>query len=102
VNLSSWVIYLALGKIFIYLWQQFPLPSRLEKIKVINKLHLCSLCSGVWIYSILACAMRMDILVLFGFPFVFLIGWIVTGGVSSFLIHLISMGWNDQFAVEIK
>ena len=86
----SWLIYAAIGKVLIYLWSKFPLPEKLEKIKQIEQLHSCHLCSGVWIYTVLAWLLGVDLLELwFGFSHVIALSEIVTGCVTSYVIHLV-------------
>lgn len=52
----SWLLYAVVGRILIFVWQKFPLQKikPLQKIELIMEIHSCDLCSGVWIYSIVA------------------------------------------------
>ena len=95
--LSNWIIFLLVGRIIIYLWQSFPLPAALEKFRVIEKLHNCDLCAGVWIYGILSLFLGMDLLQVLGFSYVPLVSEFVTGGVVSFVVHIFSIGWHEKF-----
>lgn len=97
LQLSSWIIFLIVGRILIYLWQQFPLPDALENNRSIHKLHICDLCAGVWIYGILSFFMSMSLLKIFGFDYVPVISEVVTGGVVSFLVHIFLIGWREKF-----
>ncbi|HEY6019421.1 MAG TPA: hypothetical protein VIY48_05805, partial [Candidatus Paceibacterota bacterium] len=80
---------------------QFPLPQFLDKHKSINYLHGCDLCSGVWIYGILSFCMALDLLRVFGFWYVPVVSEAVTGGVVSFIVHLLRLGWDARFHVEV-
>jgi hypothetical protein len=94
----SWFIFVGLGKLLIYLFMKFPLPKFVEKINFISKLHDCDLCSGVWIYSIIALIWKIDVTNLwFGLPYVFIVGEIVTGCLTSFLVHIFSIGFREKF-----
>lgn len=96
-SLSDWFIYLVIGRLLIYLWQQFPLPGFLENIKTIDYLHHCDLCSGVWVYGVLSFVMAVDVLQALGFWYVPFISELVTGAVTSFVMHLLRLGWNARF-----
>jgi len=85
----------------VWLWMQFPLPQFLQKRKTIDYLHKCDLCSGTWIYFILAYFMQMDLLSALGFWYVPVICELVTGGVISFLVHIFVLGWREKFSVII-
>ena len=97
----NWLVYLLVGKVMIYLWQQFPLPTSLEKYKTIEKLHHCDLCAGVWIYAILSYVFHAGMLQILGLTYIPLISEILTGGVVSFVVHIFSIGWQDKFAPDI-
>jgi hypothetical protein len=76
------------------------LPNFLEKRRTIEYLHRCDLCSGVWIFSILAYFMQMDLLSVAGFPAT-IVGGAITGSVISFLVHLLVLGWKSKFEVIV-
>lgn len=97
LSLSNWIVFILTGKAFIYLWQQFPLPVFLEKSKVIEKLHNCDLCAGVWIYGLLGLFLGMDLLQVLGFSYIPLVSEAITGGLISFVVHIFSIGWKEKF-----
>lgn len=97
----NWLAYLLVGKLLIYLWQQFPLPTRLENIPSIHKLHFCDLCSGVWLYGLLSFFMGVSLLTLLGFSYTPVVSELVTGGAVSFIVHIFSIGWKDKFSSEL-
>ncbi len=99
--MANWLAYILIGKLFIYLWQQIPLPEKMESNPIISKLHGCDLCAGVWIYSALALIMGVDILSLFGIQAYTIIKEGVTGGIISFVVHIFSLGWRDKFSPDI-
>lgn len=80
---------------------QFPLPKFLKKIKTIEYLHSCDLCFGTWVYAFLSLFMQTELLSVLGFEYVPVLSEIVTGGVISFIVHLISIGWKAKFEVIV-
>lgn len=62
----------------------------------LEKLHRCDLCSGVWVYAILAVALQLD---LFGMSNV--VTQAATGAVTSYLVHVFVIGWKEKFAQPI-
>jgi len=104
--LVPYFLYAVAGKVIIFLWQKFPV----SKWKVFAQVSSCDLCLGVWIYSFLAVFFgeevnpfiylvdkyldRIELTV-----FVYFLTCFLTGAVTSFLVHLISLGWNSKFQV---
>jgi inner membrane protein involved in colicin E2 resistance len=99
--LSNWLVYIILGRLLIWAWQEFPLPNSLEENKVINKLHNCDFCSGVWIYSLFSYLMQLELLEPLGFNYVHVASELITGIVISFLIHIFIIGWKARFEVVV-
>jgi hypothetical protein len=96
-SLSELVLLSAVGKLFIYLWMEFPLYGWINN-KFVRGLHECDLCSGVWVYSFLFILFRVDLLNMLGIPKThFIIAGILTGGAISFFVHLLSIGFKDKF-----
>jgi hypothetical protein len=97
------VIFALLGKLTIYLAQQFPfiqlpLIGRYWKEKrFLGKLFACDLCLGVWIYTLSALLLKVNLFEEFGYiPIVF---EFFTGAAMSFIMHLLTIGWRDKFGV---
>ena len=95
--LSEWLAFIVVGRLLIYLWMQFPLPQFLNSMRTVNYLHNCDLCSGVWLYSILAGFLQMDLLEPLEFWYVPLLSEVLVGGVISFLVHIFVIGWKAKF-----
>jgi uncharacterized membrane protein len=92
----SWLLFAVTGRLLIFLGMRFHLPEKIEKIEWISQLHMCSLCMGVWIYTALAFFMNVDILNSWlGFQHVPVIGEIVTGCVTSYLVFIFVLGFKD-------
>ena len=91
--------YAAIGKLLIWtvatagpfqpVWNF--LESRWPKFQ---EMHECHWCIGVWVYSILACLMRVDILDNLTYS---IIGYIITGIVTSFIVQCVSFGLESWF-----
>jgi hypothetical protein len=94
----NWLIFAVIGKILIYLWMKFPVGFFTHRF---IELHECDLCSGVWIYCILAVFFGVDIIQdTFGHT-IFILGSLVTGAITSFVVHIFSIGWKTKFEVIV-
>jgi hypothetical protein len=99
----EWFVYAAMGKLLIYLWQLFPLPMSVNEQKTyiaqfIYKLHQCDLCSGVWLYCALALIFGINIIQADGF-IARIAGELITGAITSFAVHIFSIGWRSKYEV---
>lgn len=96
----SFIVYVVIGKLLIYLLgQKFPyfINSRIEFIR---KLFSCDLCLGCWVYFVLAVFLQIR---LFDDVYVYvpLVSEIITACVTSFAMHLLSIGWRETFSTVI-
>ena len=92
----NWFGYALVGKVLIFLWQKFPIKNQW-----LGQLHDCDLCSGVWIYCALALLFGVDIVQnSFGISQT-IAGELVTGAITSFVVHVFSIGWKTKFEVVI-
>jgi hypothetical protein len=101
--------YLLVGKLLIWLIQIFPpLHWFIERRKGLFRKYLeelfgCDLCLGTWVYFFLALVMQETILTLDYNIFTVIFSYFLTGVISAFVMHLITIGWRDKFSVmEIK
>lgn len=94
------ILLIVLGKLCIYLWMEFPLPSFFTKYAFFERLHSCDLCSGVWIYSILFSVFGVNLFQQFGIASNF-VSYVLSGFFSSFVVHIFSVGWKEKFSVII-
>src|SRR3990167_10104868 len=99
-NLNNWTAYILIGKLFIYLFQQFPLQN-ITKNKTLLYLHNCDLCSGVWIYSVLAFVFQISFLEIWGLENLPFIDETLLGGITSFIMHIFSLGWKAKFETVV-
>lgn len=94
--ISTYLVACGVGKLLMYLWSITPYAEWIgKKSKFFEKLFTCHLCLGVWIFSFLAWAMQVN--VLDKFIYIPVVSEIITGGVTSFLVFLMSEGWNARF-----
>lgn len=95
---TLFLVYAVIGKVFIYLGMLFP-PLADSKNRFMRSVWNCDLCAGVWVYTFLSAVMG-EVLFrgIFYFPFV---SELATGGITSFVIHLISLGWKSKFEVLV-
>lgn len=96
-----WLIYLLIGKLFIFLGQKFPLPDFLERNRKISEWHQCSLCFGVWVYAAFSYILGVDMLQVLGISYIPLVSEFTTGGIVSFIVFIFSIGWKDYFSPDI-
>jgi len=99
MTVLEYIIFAVVGKLTIYFIQVFPLDHLPLVGKwfrgCLNKLWKCDLCLGFWVYLFLAVVLHANI---FNF-YVNGINEIIMGMITSFLVHLISLGWKDKFSV---
>lgn len=94
----SYLLYLLLGQLLIYFGMKFPY-FRDSKFSYVKQLFSCSECLGVFIFTGLSIVMGEH---LFGNLFYFpLVSEVITGTFSSFLMHLLTIGWREKFFVVI-
>ena len=92
----SWLIYAVIGRLLVFLGMKFHLPEKIEKIQWISLIHHCSLCMGVWIFTILAYFMKVDMLnSWFEFSHIVVISEIITGCVTSYLVWIFTLGFRE-------
>lgn len=96
---ARYLLYAVVGKIFIYLIQKFPASEWLSsKSKTLERLIRCGLCLGFWVYLVLAFVMRVNAFVEFRQP---IVNEFVTAAVTTMLVHLVSIGWMEQFGTVV-
>jgi hypothetical protein len=90
----SYLIYLIVGKVLIFFGMKFAEDNEIGN-RFIRNLLSCGLCFGGWIFTALSFFLGVVLFrELFYFP---IISQIFTGGISSLIVHLISVGWKEQF-----
>ena len=106
-----YIFYAGLGKLFIFLIQKSPYMKFIidffkgRSKEFLEELFGCDMCLGFWGYLTLALLFQyanvnVNILDIPNAP---IISALITGAITSFVVHLISIGWRDKFGVyEIK
>ena len=99
MTVLEYFVYAGLGKLTIYFIQIFPLDhlplvGGWFRDGKLNELWKCDLCLGFWTYFVLAFLVKANFL---GF-YIPIITEMMMGMITSFLMHLISIGWKDKFS----
>jgi len=89
---------LLLGRVLVFAWQQFPLPTQ---NRLIEKLHTCDFCSGTWIYIILSACFGLSLFEALGFEYVPVVSEIATGVTASFVMWIFVAGWKEKFNILV-
>ena len=86
----EFLLYVAVGKLMIYLAQK-----SLSNVQSLEKLVSCDLCVGVWIYTILSGLFQIRLLedVYWYVP---LVSELITGSIVSYLVHLLTIGFKEK------
>ena len=93
-----YLIFLLVGKVLIFFGMKFAEDNEI-KIPFIKKLLSCGLCWGFWVYTLLS-FLQGEIL-FWEYMYIPVISEMVTGGISSLLVHLVTLGWKTQFETII-
>jgi len=92
----GFLIYLLVGKFLIFFGMKFAEDNEI-KFLFLKRLLSCGLCFGVWVYSVLSIVFDLSL-----FPEYMphsLFSQVVTGMASSLFVHLVSVGWREQFSI---
>jgi len=99
------LIYLLIGRLLVFYSQKFPFQKlafigRLWKEgEFLNMMFSCDLCLGVWIYTLLAILFDQNFFGTIMIARTDIIGWFLTGAISSFLAHIFALGWKIKFGI---
>jgi len=99
------VVYLLIGRLIIHAFQVFPF----KKLPFIGKFFLegralfdlisCDFCIGFWVYSFLDFCFQINYLNEYlNIP---IVSYFLTGLISSFIMHLIRIGWTTKFSTIV-
>ncbi len=96
------VIFALVGKLLIFLFQKFFTPhlpligGLFEEERFWGRLVSCDLCLGFWIFSGLSFITNVNVT---GELFIYIpiLSEVITGAIVSFIMHLISAGWNAHY-----
>lgn len=97
MSLETWLIYLAAGRLFIWLLQITGLLTPLFRGKLLQELRACDLCLGFWVYLILGFAIPINPLSIW--PLI--VSKIILAGLTTLMAHLLRLGWQTKFGVTV-
>ena len=90
MNVETFVLFLLIGKLIMFLARKSPYFQWGDFLKALLD---CELCLGVWVYFLLALVFHLN---LFS-DYVPLLSESITGSVMSFVMWLLTEGWNAKF-----
>lgn len=94
----EFVIFALVGRIIVFLLQKFPKPKLpfigklFREGGLLDELFYCDMCLGFWVFSGLACIFEIDIGI-----YVPVLSEFIIGAVTTFVVHIFSVGWNAKF-----
>ena len=89
---TTGVVYLAIGKLLIYLIQKAPYKDYI-KWGFLKDLVKCDLCLGWWVYFVLSVVLKQW----WFFAYQPIISEIITCSTATFVMWIVSRGWDSQF-----
>ena len=95
----EFLVFALIGKIIVFLLQKFPKSKLLfigrlfSEGRLLDDLFACDLCLGFWVYFGLAFVSDMDLAGI-GVP---VVSQFIAGAVTTFIVHIFSVGWNAKF-----
>ena len=92
----AYLIYVLAGKLLIFFGMKFAEDNEIG-YKFIRNLLSCDLCWGFWVYGLLSFLVGEPLFV--EYFYVPVLSQLVTGGFTSLLVHLVTLGWNVKFSV---
>lgn len=93
MTLEQFVLFLALGKLVMYLARKAPYKNWVPFLK---ELFDCELCLGVWVYFFLSLVLHLHLEFATAYP---LFSAAMTGAVASFVMWVWTDGWNAKFRI---
>jgi hypothetical protein len=102
-GILSYFLFLSVGRLCIFLLQKFPfykfkfLKGLFLEGGFLHDLFACDLCLGVWVFTILSAFFRLNLLE--DYFYIPVVSEFITGGITSFIAHLIRSGYQAQYSV---
>ncbi len=97
--------FLLVGRLVVFVLQKFPfikipfIGRLFEEGKFLEQLFGCSLCLGVWVFTILSYLLQIDFIKdTFGTDMI-IVNSLITGMIASFVVYIFEIGWNTRFGV---
>ena len=92
-------MFLVIGRTFIFFGKKFVEQNEI-KIKFLNKLLSCSLCTGVWVYTIMSFLTHYYVFEDF-VSYIPILSELAAGCFSSLLVYYIETGYRSLHEVVI-
>ena len=96
--LSSFIVFVVVGKLLIFFGQKFAEGNNITE-GFIGRLLACGLCWGFWVYT--ALSLLLGEIIFPDFFHVPVLSNVITGAATSFFVHLVSLGWREQFGIIV-
>lgn len=98
MNLTTWLIYLAAGRLITWLLQVNGLTKPVWNAHpTLKELSECDLCLGFWVYLSLASPIRQRWTDLWPWR----LSVFILAALTSFIAHLLRIGWQTKFGVTV-
>ena len=95
MTLLHFILLLAVGRLLIWLLQTAsPIRWLCRQVRLLSLLD-CDLCLGFWVYLFLALFLPA-----FG-PWPALLNVVITAAFSTFVMHLLRLGWQAKFSTVV-
>ena len=94
----DFLLYLGSGKLLLCLLKKFPpIQQLMSKREFLRELYSCDLCYGFWVYLALSPFFDINVKQIKNR----LLRLILTACFTTFLAHLVSIGWNEKFGILV-
>lgn len=98
MSLTTWLLYLAAGKLLTWLLQVNGLTRPLWKSHpMLEELSECDLCLGFWVYLGLGFSLKEKWAGLWPWR----VSVVILAAMTSFIAHLLRIGWQAKFEVTV-
>jgi hypothetical protein len=96
---AGYLLFLVIGRVFIFIGNKFVQQNEV-KIKFLNRLLSCSLCTGVWVYTIMSWLLGYYVFEDWS-PYVPFVSELAAGCFSSLLVYYVEHGWRSLYEVIV-
>ena len=93
--ISVYLIMCFVGGLLMFFLRKFP-PAQKQAKKIGFPID-CNLCLGFWTYLILSFVFGVNVLE--GIYYYPVFSEVVTAAVTSFVVHLVIVGWNSEYRI---
>ena len=90
------LIFLGLSGFLIWFIQSQKIFDYIFRGKFLKEIRDCQVCLGTWVCLVLFPIFH---LIIFENWYQYIVMWIIFAAISSFIIHLIRLGWTSRFGI---